>query len=78
MKKKTNETDGRFIIEFEKSKVERVQLSQDFFQQSFYCNERMIYSKAKSEPFILMDIALVKGSRGAIPEGFYASIGCQQ
>ena len=39
--KKENQLDRHFIIEFENSKVEHVKLSEDFFYQSFYCNENI-------------------------------------
>ena len=74
---KENQLDGHFIIEFENSKVEHVKLSEDFFYQSFYCNEK-VYSIAKPESYILMDIALAKGGPEAIAESFYASMRCQQ
>ena len=74
---KENHLDGHFVIEFENSKVEHVKLSENFFYQSFYCNEK-VYSIAKPESCILMDIALAKGSPEAITESFYASMRCQQ
>ena len=74
---KENHLDGHFVIEFENSKVEHVKLSENFFYQSFYCNEK-VYSIAKPESCILMDIALAKGSPEAIAESFYASMRCQQ
>ena len=74
---KENQLDRHFIIEFENSKVEHVKLSEDFFYQSFYCNEK-VYSIAKPESYILMDIALAKGGPEAIAESFYASMRCQQ
>ena len=40
--RKENQLDGHFIIEFENSKEEHVKLSEDFFYQSVYCNERFI------------------------------------
>ena len=75
--RKENQLDGHFIIEFENSKVEHIKLSEDFFHQSFYCNEK-VYNIAKPESCILMDIALAKGSPEAIAESFCASMRCQQ
>ena len=69
---KENQLEGHFTIEFENSRVEHVKLSQDFFYQSFYCNEK-VYSKAKPESCILMYIALAKNGPEAIAERFYAS-----
>ena len=40
--RKENQLEGHFIIEFENSKEEHVKLSEDFFYQSIYCNERFI------------------------------------
>ena len=74
---KENQLDGHFIIEFENLRVEHVKLFKDLFYQSFYCNEK-VYSIAKPELYILMDIALAKGGPEAIPESFYASMRCQQ
>ena len=37
---KENQLDRHFIIEFGNSKVEHLKLSEDFFYQSFYCNEK--------------------------------------
>ena len=63
---KENQLDGHFINEFENSKVEHVKLSEDFFYQSFYCNEK-IYSIAKPESCILMDIDCIgKGSEAIV------------
>ena len=39
--KKENQLDGHFTLEFENSIVEHVKLSEDFFYQSFYCNEKI-------------------------------------
>ena len=72
---KENQLDRHLIIEFENSKVGHVKLSEDFFYQSFYCSEK-VYSIAKLESCILMDIALAKGGPEAIAESFYASMRC--
>ena len=66
---KENQLDGHFINEFENSKVEYVKLSEDFFYQSFYCNEK-IYSIAKPESCILMDIDCIGKGSEAIVESF--------
>ena len=75
--KKESQLDWHFIIEFQNSKVEHVKLSEHFFYQSFYYNER-IYSIAKSKLCILMYIKLAKGSPKAISESLYASMRYQQ
>ena len=73
---KENQLDGHFIIEFENSKIGHVKLSEDFFYQAFYCNEK-VYNIVKPESCILMDIALAKGSPEVIAESFKASVRCQ-
>ena len=74
---KENQLHGHFIIEFKNSKVEHVKLSEDFFYQSFYCNEK-VYSIAKPESCILMKITLAKGGPEAIAESFCTQMKCQQ